>query len=218
MGTWDIQNWGQISYAQAIKQMQVLHAKRVKKEISDTLLLLQHDPVITKGRRLEGEAVPDEKNILKKGIAIEQTDRGGLLTYHGPGQVVIYFVFCVEDYFSGVVVMVQEIEKVLLNFLKVYGVKAQIRKDHPGIWIEEKKIASIGLRVSQGVTRHGIAFNIANDLLVYDLFNPCGLSGNVMTSLSQILKKTFSEKEVWYLGEHLVNLYQEGFQNGKTVS
>lgn len=199
-------------------QMQDLHTQRVANAVPDTLLLLQHDPVITKGRRLEGEKIPNEKNILKKGIAIEQTDRGGLLTYHGPGQIVIYFIFRVEDYFSGVSEMVKGIEEVLFDFLKNHGVKARIQEGHPGVWVKDKKIVSIGLRVSQGVTRHGIAFNIANDLSVYDLFDPCGLSGAVMTSLAQILKKPFSEDEVWRIGEELVGFYREEFQNGNTVS
>ncbi len=184
-----------IDYDHAIMRMNQLHAERVANQVSDTLLVLEHPPVITRGRRLQDLPLQHEADLAKLGIQIRNANRGGELTYHGPGQIVVYFIVDVENYTSGIANFVQLIEKSVINFLKRYGLETQLKCGHPGIWWGEKKLASIGLRVSQGITQHGLALNIKNDLNVYQLFSPCGLQGSTMTHLQQALQCEFSEDE-----------------------
>lgn len=179
-----VRDLGRVAYDDAMAVMHDLHVARVAGAAPDALLILEHDPpVITKGRRLHDVAIPREGEILKRGIQIRQADRGGLLTSHAPGQIVAYFVLNLEDYFSGIGSLVQALEGVLLGFLARHGVTGRVDPDHPGIWVGHSKIASLGLRVEQGVTKHGISLNVSNDLDIYGLFDPCGLSGNTMTTM-----------------------------------
>lgn len=179
---------GRVSYDDAMRLMEERHALRLAGSASDAIFVLEHDPpVITKGRRLHDVPVPRQEEILARGIQIRQADRGGLLTYHGPGQIVAYFVLRLEDYFTGIGALVQTLEGVLVEFLSRHGVVANTDPAHPGIWVGGKKIASLGLRVERGVTKHGISLNVNNDLRVYDLFDPCGLSGNTMTTLDEAI-------------------------------
>lgn len=208
---WEIQNLGLIDYDSAVKLMNELHGRRVANLIGDTLLVLQHHPVITVGRRLHGEKITLSPELEKRGVIVREADRGGLLTYHGPGQAVVYFIVDFKNYASGIADFVRKIEDALLLFLKTFAVTAKIKKDHPGIWVGEKKIASIGLRVAQGITRHGIAFNIANDLSVYAHFNPCGLDGSSMTNLRLVLGKNFSAPEIDMLTQRLVETFVTHF-------
>lgn len=178
---------GRVPYDEAMRVMEDRHACRLAGTASDAVFVLEHDPpVITKGRRLHDVPVPRQDEILARGIQIRQTDRGGLLTYHGPGQIVVYFVLRLEDYFTGIGALVRTLEDVLMEFLSRRGVSANVDPSHPGIWTGGKKIASLGLRVERGVTKHGIALNVNNDLGVYALFDPCGLSGNAMTTLDAV--------------------------------
>lgn len=193
MSSCELQFLNTVSYASGLKTMMQLHEDRVNNKISDQLLVLEHTPVITKGRRLHKTPVPGEDAIQKLGIDIENADRGGELTYHGPGQIVVYFILKFEDHFPGVQAMVKKIESLLMAFLKQYNIETHLDPDNPGIWVRDKKIASIGLRVEKGVTRHGISLNINNDLKVYDLFNPCGMSGQVMTNLSTVLNRAIDD-------------------------
>jgi len=183
-----IKHLGLIDYDDAMAIMKDCHQKRCNNLISDTILVLEHNPVITKGRRLHGQKVPFESDILGHGIQIKDADRGGLLTYHGPGQIVIYFIVKFSDHFAGISDMIQFIEQSLLCYLERFKLNGRLIQEHPGIWIGSQKIASIGLRVSKGVTSHGISFNVSNDLSVYRLFDPCGMSGDTMTNLKKILK------------------------------
>lgn len=193
--------------------MMALHAQRGADQVPDHLLLLQHEPVITKGRRLHGQPIPFQKKIEAQGIQVRDADRGGQLTYHGPGQLVIYFVIRFSDHFEGVADMVHSIENELLRFLKTKKIEGRVDSEHPGIWVGQKKVASIGLRVSDGVTRHGISLNVNNDLSVYQLFDPCGMSGQNMTHLQEILGREFSDEEVWDLGRELAHCFGEALKN-----
>jgi len=207
----NVKNLGLISYDDGMRVMKDLHAKRCANLIPDTMLVLQHHPVITKGRRMHGQDIPFHPELKKRGVQIREADRGGLLTYHGPGQIVVYFIVRFSDYFSGITDMVKIIEKSLQGYLKTHSVITRLLPDHPGIWVGPKKIASIGLRVSKGVTTHGISLNINNELDVYQLFDPCGMSGNNMTNLSQTLNRNPSDADVEILADQLVIRFQEDF-------
>lgn len=208
----NIQNLGLIAYDPAMKIMADFHAKRCRNECPDTLLVLQHTPVITKGRRLHDQEIPFHPKIHEMGVEIRNADRGGLLTYHGPGQIVIYFIVKFSDYFTGSLDMVKTIELGLIDFLKDNGIDSHIVSEHPGIWVGEKKVCSIGLRVTDGVTSNGIALNVCNDMEVFRLFDPCGMSGDCMTSMQEILGRPIDSKVMDDMGMQLAQKFVEKFE------
>lgn len=212
----NVKNLGLISYDDAMKIMADLHAKRCRNECPDTLLVLQHTPVITKGRRLHDQEIPFHPKIHEMGVEIRNADRGGLLTYHGPGQIVVYFIVKFSDYFAGSLDMVKTIELGLIDFLKEQGIESRIVPEHPGIWVKNKKVCSIGLRVTDGVTSNGIALNVCNDMGVFRLFDPCGMSGDCMTSMQEILSRLIDTKDTNDMGLRLAQKFVERFEANKS--
>jgi lipoyl(octanoyl) transferase len=161
-----------------------VRAARQAETIPDTLLLLEHDPVYTRGRRSEpGELPMGESWYLSQGIDVVETRRGGRVTYHGPGQLVGYAIARVDD----VVEHVRTMERAIVAALADEGIAARARPDEgpdfTGVWAEDRKIASIGVHVSRGVTAHGFAVNVENDLQPFEWVVPCGLDGVRMTSV-----------------------------------
>lgn len=206
-----ITDLGAIAYDDAMQLMSAAHERVVNNKGPEEIFILEHVPaVITKGRRLHGVNIPLHPELTKMGVQLRDADRGGQLTFHGPGQIVVYFVIRVNDHFAGVSQMVHALEDALLAFLKQQGITAHTDPDHPGVWVGDQKIASIGLRVSQGVTRHGISLNISNNLAVFKYFSPCGLSGESMTNLEKLLGKAIpfldeSKKELLECFEQFFN-------------
>jgi lipoyl(octanoyl) transferase len=175
---------GTVEYREALALQERLRGARQAEEIPDTMLLLEHWPVYTRGRRsVEGELPMGEDWYGMQGIEIVETDRGGKVTYHGPGQLVGYPIVRVDD----VVEYVRTLERALVAALAEEGVSARARPqdgpDYTGVWVEERKIASIGVHVAKGVTTHGFAVNVENDLQPFSWVVPCGLEGVRMTSL-----------------------------------
>jgi lipoate-protein ligase B len=199
----DIRYLGFMGYDDAMCLMQALHAARLRDEIPDTLLCLEHEPVVTRGRRLNQPIEIIDKKLESHGIAVRNADRGGLLTYHGPGQIVVYVLLRLTQHFKGVADITKEIEKGLGIFLRKEGYVVQEIEGHPGGWIDGRKVASIGLRIAGGVTSHGLSLNVHNDLSVYDLFDPCGLSGQTMTSLQVLSGKNYDAGAVADLATRL---------------
>jgi lipoyl(octanoyl) transferase len=170
-------------------------ARRQAEEIPDTLLLLEHPPVYTRGRRsLDGElgAHSPEGSVGEdlhraRGIEIVPTDRGGRVTYHGPGQLVGYPIMRVTD----IGAHLRTMEAAIVAALAEYGIEARSRCDegidYTGVWVQDRKIASIGVHVSRGVSTHGFAVNVVNDLEPFTWIVPCGLPGVTMTSVEQEL-------------------------------
>jgi lipoyl(octanoyl) transferase len=173
-----------VEYHQALELQARLCALRQRDEVPDLMLLLEHWPVYTRGRRSgPGELPMGEDWYRMQGIDIAQTDRGGKVTYHGPGQLVGYPIVRVDD----VVGYVRTLERALVAALAEEGISARARPedgpDYTGVWVEERKIASIGVHVTRGVTTHGFAVNVENDLQPFNWIVPCGLEGVRMTSL-----------------------------------
>jgi lipoyl(octanoyl) transferase len=161
-----------------------IRTARQRDQVPDVMLLLEHWPVYTRGRRsAAGELPMGEDWYRMQGIDTVETDRGGKVTYHGPGQLVGYPIVRVDD----VVEYVRTLERALVAALAEEGVSARARAaegpDYTGVWVEERKIASIGVHVAQGVTTHGFAVNVENDLQPFSWIVPCGLEGVRMTSL-----------------------------------
>jgi lipoyl(octanoyl) transferase len=175
---------GTVEYGEALALQNALRERRQRDEIGDTLLLLDHPPVYTKGRRTDpGELPMGEDWYRLQGIDVVETPRGGRLTYHGPGQLVGYPIMRIDD----VVAYLRTMESALIAALGDFGVQAQMREGLTGVWVQERKIGSIGVHVSRGVTAHGFAVNVENDLQPFEWVVPCGIEGVRMTSL---LKET----------------------------
>jgi lipoyl(octanoyl) transferase len=175
---------GTLEYREGLELQERVRAARQRDEIPDVLLTLEHWPVYTRGRRSgEGELPMGEDWYRMQGIDVVETDRGGKVTYHGPGQLVGYPIVGVDD----VVAYVRTLEQALVTALAEEGVVARARPedgpDYTGVWVGERKIASIGVHIQRGVSTHGFAVNIENDLQPFQYIVPCGLEGVQMTSL-----------------------------------
>jgi lipoyl(octanoyl) transferase len=175
---------GTVDYREALALQERIRFARHQDLVPDVMLTLEHWPVYTRGRRsAAGELPMGEEWYLAQGIEIMETDRGGKVTYHGPGQLVGYPIVRVED----VVAYVRLLERALVAALSEEGVSARARPqdgpDYTGVWVGDRKIASIGVHVARGVTTHGFAINIDNDLEPFSWVVPCGLEGVSMTSL-----------------------------------
>ena len=175
---------GTVEYRAALALQERVRDARAAGELPDVLLLLEHPPVYTRGRRSDpGELPMGEEWYLAQGIDVVDTDRGGKVTYHGPGQLVGYPIMLVED----VVAYVRTIEAAVVTALDEAAVGARVRTqegpDFTGVWVDDRKIASIGIHVARGVSTHGFAINVENDLQPFEWVVPCGLEGVRMTSV-----------------------------------
>lgn len=177
---------GRVEYREALTLQRRLRDARQAGEIPDTLLLLEHDPpVYTRGRRsVEGELPLGERWYRDQGIEIVDVDRGGKVTYHGPGQLVGYPIVAVDRVRDFVATM----EEAVIAALADEGILARSRADEGldfiGVWVQDRKIASVGINVQRGVTTHGFAVNVVNDLQPFEWVVPCGLGGVQMTSIA----------------------------------
>lgn len=145
----------------------------------DQIWVLQHTPVFT-----QGQAGKPEHVLFAGDIPVVNVDRGGQVTYHGPGQLVIYLLFDIERMGIGARELVTRIEDSIVDSLALYGIKSESRKDAPGVYVEDKKIGSIGLRIRKGRSYHGLSVNVDMDLEPFSRINPCGYEGMKMTQLS----------------------------------
>ncbi len=180
---------GLIPYGEALGLQRRIEATRQAGEVPDVLLLLEHNPVYTKGRRTQpGELAMGEDWYRMQGIEICETDRGGAVTYHGPGQLVGYPIVSLKPYGDNVHEYVRRLERLMIGSLAAYGVDAEVIEGLTGVWVgggppDGRKIGSIGVHVSRGVTTHGFAINVNNDLQPFEWVVPCGIEGVRMTSL-----------------------------------
>jgi lipoyl(octanoyl) transferase len=171
---------GRVPYAEALDLQERLRAARQEDRLPDVLLVLEHPPVYTRGRRSQpGELPYGEAWYRERGIDVVDTDRGGRVTYHGPGQLVGYPIMRTTD----VIVYLRTMEVAIIAALAEEGIKAGVRDGLTGVWVEDRKIASIGVHISRGVTTHGFAVNVENDLEPFGWVIPCGLDGVAMTSV-----------------------------------
>lgn len=177
---------GLLPYSDALAIQGQLRDRRQAGELPDVLLTLEHPPTYTRGRRSGAEDLPMPEDFYRaKGIEVHSTDRGGRVTYHGPGQLVGYPIMAIDD-IGG---YLRTMEGAIVNALAQVGVAARARTqdgpDYTGVWVGERKIASIGVHVSRGVTTHGFAVNVHNDLEPFSWVIACGLPDVQMTSLAR---------------------------------
>ena len=179
---------GRVPYEPALRLQQRLAQERAANRIPDVLLLLQHPPVFTIGRfRGRSEIVAPLEVLNREGIEVFHTSRGGSITYHGPGQLVGYPILNLKELELGVRDYVHKLEEVVIRVLADFGIVGERNPQHPGVWLGDKKVCSLGINVSRHITMHGFALNVNTNLKHFDYINPCGISGVVMTSISKVL-------------------------------
>jgi lipoyl(octanoyl) transferase len=181
-------NLGTVPYGDALAMQERIRERRLGGELPDTLLLLEHPRVYTRGRRSAGGELPRGEDFYRaRGIDVVETDRGGKLTYHGPGQLVGYPIMQIGDVHR----YLRTMEDAIVAALAGEGVHARSRHregiDYTGVWVEDRKLASIGVHVRRGVTTHGFAINVENDLEPFSWVVACGLPEVTMTSLAREL-------------------------------
>ncbi|MEN3045492.1 MAG: lipoyl(octanoyl) transferase LipB [Candidatus Hydrothermales bacterium] len=192
----EIFNLGMREYKEIWNFQKVLVEKRSKDIIGDTLILCEHFPVYTTGARGNKRNLLVDESLLKaKGIMLYHVERGGDITFHGPGQLVAYPIIKLVDALIGIKKFVYNLEEVVMRTLKEYKIEAERLNNNIGVFVKEKKIASIGVAVKKGVTFHGLAFNINMDLSYFKLIRPCGLDVE-MTDLSKELNREINLEEV----------------------
>ncbi len=166
--------------------------KKIVSEVSsgrseNTLIITEHLPVITIGRKgLRRNILVSDEFLAKKGIKVVSIDRGGDVTYHGPGQIVAYPVFRLENESRDIYRFLEYLERVGIDFLKKYGIFPRIKESFRGLWFDDKKLASIGIGVKKWTTYHGISINIKKDIAPFSYIRPCGIEGVRMVSVEEI--------------------------------
>jgi len=187
---------GRIEYAEAT-DLQEVCARRVKEGGEERLLLLEHPPVITLGRNARREDVLfDVETLRARGVSVAPTDRGGQVTYHGPGQLVGYPILNLSPDRRDVGRYLRDLEEVLIRTLCRFGIGAARIEGLTGVWAAGEKIASIGVHLSRWVTTHGFALNVNTDLAHFSLIVPCGLSARRVTSMERVLGRSVPPQEV----------------------
>ena len=178
-----------LAYAEALAIMRGLVDIKKGANEPEVLMLLEHEPVFTLGRRSdESEILVSHECLEDRGISVHRIERGGLITYHGPGQLVAYVIFDLSRMRLGVSDLVGGLETVILNTLSDFGIQANRIDGYRGVWVGRQKIASIGIAMRKGITFHGLALNYDPNLEHFEMINPCGLEGVKMTSISKLLE------------------------------
>ena len=185
-----VQDLKRKNYQDTLKIQESLREQVLSNASHEYLILVEHEHVYTLGKNA------NSSNILNKACDIIQTDRGGDVTYHGPGQLVAYPIINLKKRKIGVKSYVKMIEQLISHTLMYYGLETNVPIKETGIWVEEKKIASIGIHVSRGVTMHGLAININTDLSYFDNIISCGIEGVKMTTIDKELGKKIAMNDI----------------------
>lgn len=180
-----------VEYSRAWSIQQQFHSARLSGTSADTLMLLEHLPVYTAGRRTRPAHLKAATSVpCPPTMAVQTVSRGGSVTYHGPGQLVGYPILALSQYVAGARAYVHKLEEVLIQTLLSWNISGYRLAKAPGVWVRDQqgevKIASIGARIDRGITLHGFALNVSNDLLPFSHIVPCGLEGCRMTSMAEI--------------------------------
>ena len=194
-----VQRLGRIGYADGVERQKALVQARQAGEIDDTLLLVEHPPVITLGVKTRGNFAnirADAPALAAQGVEVHDTGRGGDVTFHGPGQLVGYPIIDLKPDRQDVHRYVRDLEEVLIRTAADFGLEAGRIKGYSGAWVGDRKLAAIGVRIARWVTSHGFALNVTTDLAGFDLIVPCGITDRGVTSLSALLGRDVAMPEV----------------------
>ena len=186
-----------------------LQTKRILNEIEDHLLLVEHPPVYTLGKNAPKE------HLLKlvKDVSVVQTDRGGNITFHGPGQLVGYPILDLNHYKRSITWYMRKLEQLIIDILGDYGIMASRKKSLTGVWVEDKKIAALGVRISKWVTMHGFSINVNPNLEYYKSIIPCGIEDYGITSIENIMGS--EAPSVDEVKSKVINLFSRNFTSKK---
>lgn len=199
----DVRRLGRVDYQAGLDLQAALVEDRRAGRIGDTLLLLEHPPVITLGVKTRHGAkhiIASDEELERQGVSVYETGRGGDVTYHGPGQLVGYPIFDLKPDRCDVHKYVRDLEEVLIHALREFGIEGVRVNGLSGVWVglpgEERKIAAIGVRISRWITSHGFALNVATDLRHFQLIVPCGIADKGVTSVEEELSRSVPMMEV----------------------
>lgn len=193
-----VRHFGELDYLETWQKMRYFTDVRTA-DTADELWFLQHPPVYTLGKNAKAEHILNAENI-----PVVNTDRGGQVTYHGPGQIVVYTLLDLNRLKTGVRELVTMIEQSIIDLLAGYGVAANARREAPGVYVNNAKIAALGLRVRKGCSFHGLALNVDMDLEPFSRINPCGYAGLEVTQLTDLVRGIAIETVVNELQQHIV--------------
>jgi lipoyl(octanoyl) transferase len=187
---------GRIDYADAWEWQRRLFLARLDGDCGDVVMLLEHPPTYTLGRRAaEGDLVFDAAQRRARGIELYNVDRGGRATYHGPGQLVGYPIMALGEGYD-VLAYLRALEEALIRTAADLGVEAGRDAEHTGVWVGSRKLGAIGVKITRGISMHGFAFNVATDLRMFEGIVPCGLQDRWVTSIQELTGEVRSVKEV----------------------
>jgi lipoyl(octanoyl) transferase len=194
----DIIDAGCLDYKSALNMQFELLEKRQQNLINDTLILVEHPPTITLGRRaVESDILADTKFLEETGVTICRINRGGEVTYHGPGQIVGYLIVDLKNFDRDVRAFVSNVEEVIMQVLQEdFNVDGGRNPLNNGVWVGDKKITAIGIAIKKWVTMHGFAFNINTDLEHFNWIVPCGMENSKMTSLEVVTGKQYDLEQI----------------------
>lgn len=202
---------GRLRYGPSVKLQKILsdlHFKQLNNETCNTLLLVEHDPVYTIGIRNKNYTEKDEVKLRNLGAEFFKTDRGGLITFHGPGQLVAYPILNLKQFKPSIKWYVCQIEQMIIRLCAKYDILGTTSPD-TGVWVNDKKICAIGIHGSRYITTHGLALNCNTDLTWFDHIVPCGIEGKGVTSISKELNRNVTIEDVLPTFQ---NVFQEMFQ------
>ena len=194
-------------YERAWELQHALVKARQEGRVDDILILLEHEPVITLGRMADARHIlASAEQLSQAGITVQRIERGGDVTYHGPGQLIGYPILSLEVHHLGVSDYMHALEEVLIRTLADFGLVAERRKGIIGVWVRETKVAALGARVERGVTYHGFALNVATNLAHFAFIVPCGLADAQVTSMQRELGTTVDMqivrgRVIWHFGQ-----------------
>jgi lipoyl(octanoyl) transferase len=220
-----VHHLGRVEYDDGLKLQALYEAARKAGTVGDTLMLLEHPAVLTKGRGAKAQnLLATAETLAKLGVDVHETDRGGDITYHGPGQLVGYPLLHLGPGQQDVRRYVKRLEETIIRTLAHFGLTAGRREGYPGVWIADRKIAQLGVHLSRWYTRHGFALNVAPNLQHFELIVPCGIAQAKVTSMAVELKgdaPTLAEVEqviAQTFGEVFETQVEQGAEPVKTVS
>lgn len=213
-GELDVVGLGRMAYGEALELQRALAHQRIERTAPrDLLLLVEHPPVVTLGRGFRPEHLPAPPEFLQaRGVELFEIERGGDVTFHGPGQLVGYPIFDLSEHRRDLHWFLRRLEDTLIVTLRELGIAGERREGYTGVWTAGRKIASIGIHVKQWVTWHGFALNVSTDLSYFDLIVPCGIPNVTMTSIQRELGER-APRDLWARAlDNVVLAFSEVFQ------
>lgn len=216
----EIVDLGLLRYAEALRLMETTHAELVSDPSkTGTIFIVEHPPVVTMGNRnLQQDMLLGEEFLRQRGVDFAKVDRGGSVTVHEPGQLVVYPVLRLNSRTMGAKAFVTKLEQVMIDLCRLYEIEACRDAINPGVWVGKNKIGAVGVRISNAVSKHGLAFNVTNLLSTFEFIVPCGIRGRGVTSLKiEDEKSARDEREISFekVKKQMVSLLQTHFESSE---